>query len=178
MKSHKYKIGDKVKVNELAQHVMPDDVNLTGRITEILTGRVYDYEVSLDDGSSGVFKEKELDLVRQKLYIGDIVNVGDERAEIIQMDYQVQQVEVKYTDGSYGICDMLQVERVDWLEHEKDLQINYNSENDDSDVTKEIMNILLRQFITKDGLYDINEETMNGIFKILDDVNVLLDRGE
>jgi hypothetical protein len=58
-----YEIGDEVIVNEKAQNGMPDSVGKKGVIIDFLEVSQYDYEVLLQDGSLGRFREIELNKV-------------------------------------------------------------------------------------------------------------------
>jgi hypothetical protein len=55
-----YEVGDEVIVNENAKNGMPDSVGKKGVILDFLEVSQYDYEVLLEDGSLGRFRENEL----------------------------------------------------------------------------------------------------------------------
>jgi YorP protein len=58
-----YEVGDEVIVNENAKNGMPDSVGKKGVILDFLEVSQYDYEVLLEDGSLGRFRETELNKV-------------------------------------------------------------------------------------------------------------------
>jgi YorP protein len=58
-----FEIGDEVIVNEKAQNGMLDSVGKKGVILDFLEVSQYDYEVLLEDGSLGRFRETELNKV-------------------------------------------------------------------------------------------------------------------
>ncbi|MGG3890226.1 YorP family protein [Metabacillus fastidiosus] len=62
-KCYKYNLGEVLKVNEKAKYGMPNTVHKTGKVIHLLDVSQYDYEILLEDNSTGRFKECELDRI-------------------------------------------------------------------------------------------------------------------
>lgn len=156
----KYKLGETVVINEKAEG-LPSDIGKKGVVYEMLVTGSYNYRIKLDNEDVVSVRENEINpldkddpILKYKTGNKVALKLGN-YATVCHIDYLYRQMEVQFSDGSYGVINFNDIKGLCFESTSIENKTSFN----------QIVNILLKHYKNEDDTYTVPKELIHNLIK-------------